>query len=53
MFAAMVSSIGSGLMTTFVPSTGAGAWIGYQILVGLGRASLFQMVSQTGALLSF
>ncbi|KAI1617443.1 DNA repair protein RAD50 [Exophiala viscosa] len=43
MFGSMISSIGSGLMTTFVPSTGAGAWIGYQILVGLGRASVMQI----------
>ncbi|EXJ93981.1 hypothetical protein A1O1_02374 [Capronia coronata CBS 617.96] len=43
MFGTMVSSIGSGLMTTFVPSTSTGAWIGYQILVGTGRASVFQM----------
>jgi hypothetical protein len=46
MFGSMISTIGSGLMTTFVPSTGTGEWIGYQILVGLGRASVFQMVSQ-------
>ncbi|EXJ89916.1 hypothetical protein A1O3_02983 [Capronia epimyces CBS 606.96] len=43
MFGSLISSVGSGLMTTFTPSTGTGAWIGYQILVGVGRASVFQM----------
>jgi MFS family permease len=35
--------IGSGLMTTFAPDTSAGKWIGYQILVGLGRGIAMQM----------
>ncbi|KIX07798.1 uncharacterized protein Z518_02452 [Rhinocladiella mackenziei CBS 650.93] len=39
----MLTSVGAGLMTTFVPSTGAGPWIGYQILVGTGRGSVLQM----------
>ncbi|GAD92709.1 MFS multidrug transporter, putative [Paecilomyces variotii No. 5] len=39
----MLSSIGAGLMTTFLPSTGAGPWIGYQILMGIGRGSVIQM----------
>ncbi|KAJ4537461.1 hypothetical protein HRR83_002686 [Exophiala dermatitidis] len=43
LFGSMVSSIGSGLMTTFTPSTGAGPWIGYQILIGVGRAPVLQM----------
>ncbi|KAK5452022.1 hypothetical protein LTS15_007745 [Exophiala xenobiotica] len=42
-FGSMISAVGSGLMTTFTPSTGTGVWIGYQILVGTGRASVFQM----------
>ncbi|KIW54804.1 hypothetical protein PV05_07139 [Exophiala xenobiotica] len=42
-FGCMISAVGSGLMTTFTPSTGTGVWIGYQILVGTGRASVFQM----------
>ncbi|KKY16819.1 putative mfs transporter [Phaeomoniella chlamydospora] len=32
-----------GMMTTYVISTGAGAWIGYQILIGLGRGPVLQM----------
>lgn len=44
-FGSVVSAIGSGLITTFTPTTGTGEWIGYQILVGTGRASVFQMVS--------
>ncbi|OAL38890.1 hypothetical protein AYO20_01641 [Fonsecaea nubica] len=39
----VLTSIGSGLMTTFTPSTGAGPWIGYQILAGTGRGSVVQM----------
>ncbi|KAH0837408.1 putative HC-toxin efflux carrier TOXA [Fonsecaea pedrosoi] len=39
----VLTSIGSGLMTTFTPSTGAGPWIGYQILAGMGRGSVVQM----------
>ncbi|KAK4226622.1 putative efflux system protein [Podospora fimiseda] len=35
-FCAVVSTIGYGLMITFEPDTGAGKWIGYQILVGVG-----------------
>ncbi|KIW40335.1 uncharacterized protein PV06_07542 [Exophiala oligosperma] len=42
-FGSIVSTIGSGLITTFTPTTGTGNWIGYQILVGTGRASVFQM----------
>ncbi|KAK2028335.1 major facilitator superfamily transporter [Colletotrichum zoysiae] len=29
-------AVGSGLMTTWKPSTSAGGWIGYQVLYGLG-----------------
>ncbi|KIW30991.1 uncharacterized protein PV07_02676 [Cladophialophora immunda] len=39
----VLTAIGSGLMTTFTPSTGAGPWIGYQILAGTGRGSVVQM----------
>ncbi|OCT49936.1 MFS multidrug transporter [Cladophialophora carrionii] len=37
------TSVGSGLMTTFTGSSGAGAWIGYQILAGAGRGTVVQM----------
>jgi hypothetical protein len=39
----MLASIGSGLMTTFVPSTSTGKWIGYQIMTGVGRGMVLQM----------
>jgi MFS family permease len=39
----MLASIGSGLMTTFVPSTSVGKWIGYQIMTGTGRGMVIQM----------
>ena len=34
-------------MTTFTPSTNAGKWIGYQILVGAGRGLALQMVRRS------
>lgn len=43
-FGSVLSAIGAGLMSTFRPSTGAGGWIGYQILTGMGRGSVMQMV---------
>jgi MFS family permease len=39
----MLTSIGSGLMTTFDPSTSTGKWIGYQIMTGTGRGMVIQM----------
>lgn len=39
-------ALGSGLTTMFEPSTKAGEWIGYQILVGAGRGMALQVVSQ-------
>ncbi|KAK6360087.1 hypothetical protein TWF730_006241 [Orbilia blumenaviensis] len=32
----VVMSIGSGLLTTITPSAGAGKWVGFQVLYGLG-----------------
>jgi len=32
----VLSSIGAGLITTWVPSTSSSRWIGYQVLVGFG-----------------
>lgn len=40
-----LGAIGTGLLTTFTPSTGASKWIGYQILIGAGRGMVLQMVS--------
>lgn len=34
---AMFSAIGAGLMTMFTPTTGLDKWLGFQVLVGLGR----------------
>ena len=44
LFAAVLLSVGSGLMATFSPSTPTGKWIGYQILYGAGRGLGLQMV---------
>ncbi|KAK9250091.1 major facilitator superfamily domain-containing protein [Lipomyces tetrasporus] len=33
----VLTTIGSGLVTTFTPTTAVGVWIGYQILMGAGR----------------
>ncbi|KAI1437619.1 MFS general substrate transporter [Xylaria sp. CBS 124048] len=33
---AAISSVASGLLTTWAPSTATGAWIGYQIFYGIG-----------------
>lgn len=44
LFAAVLLSIGSGLIATFSPGTSTGKWIGYQILYGAGRGLGLQMV---------
>jgi hypothetical protein len=33
----VVNSIGSGLCSLLSPTTSTGAWIGYQIVLGVGR----------------
>ncbi|KAK0702544.1 major facilitator superfamily domain-containing protein [Apiosordaria backusii] len=38
----VLASIGFGLSTTFTPDSGAGAWIGYQIIIGAGIGIGFQ-----------
>ncbi|KAF2477631.1 DNA repair protein RAD50, partial [Lindgomyces ingoldianus] len=42
-FGNVVTAVGTGLMTTFNPSTPARNWIGYQILNGVGRGIAMQM----------
>ncbi|KAL3301652.1 MFS multidrug transporter [Colletotrichum asianum] len=42
-FAAILTSIGAGLITTWSTDTSAGKWIGYQILYGCGRGLGLQM----------
>ena len=44
LFAAVLLSVGSGLIATFSPSTPTGKWVGYQILYGAGRGLGLQMV---------
>lgn len=45
-FGSALTAIGSGLMSTFFPSTDTVKWIGYQILAGAGRGSVLPMVSR-------
>lgn len=44
----VLTSIGTGIITTWTPSTTIGQWIGYQIIFGLGTGLGFQM-AQTAA----
>lgn len=41
---AILIAIGNGLLATLSPSTSTGKWIGYQILIGVGRGIGLQMV---------
>lgn len=45
LFGVAILSVGSGLMTTFVPQTDMGKWVGYQILTGSGYSFMVTMVS--------
>ncbi|KAK8031585.1 hypothetical protein PG990_001319 [Apiospora arundinis] len=45
----VLMAIGGGLTTMFVPSTGSGEWIGYQILVGAGRGLALQVANVPNA----
>lgn len=38
----ILMTIGSGLICTFTPTSSAGAWIGYQVLAGIGIGLCFQ-----------
>ncbi|KAL1856396.1 hypothetical protein Daus18300_010768 [Diaporthe australafricana] len=42
-FSAVFSSIGAGLISTWTVGTGTGTWIGYQIILGVGRGAGIQM----------
>ncbi|KAK1990109.1 major facilitator superfamily transporter [Colletotrichum falcatum] len=46
-FGTVVSTIGTGLISTWTPHTSTATWIGYQILLGAGRGSNMQMVSSS------
>ncbi|KAK9778472.1 putative Major facilitator superfamily (MFS) profile domain-containing protein [Seiridium cardinale] len=39
----LITSIGSGLLTTLTPDTSIGKWIGYQIITSFGRGLAFQI----------
>jgi len=43
LFAAVLISVGSGLISTFSPVTPTGKWIGYQIILRVGRGLGLQM----------
>ena len=43
-FSAVVSAVGSGLITTFSPETSRAQWVGYLIIIGIGRGATLQMV---------
>ncbi|GKT52450.1 efflux pump mlcE [Colletotrichum spaethianum] len=42
-FGSAVSTIGTGLIATWTPSTNSAKWIGYQVLLGAGRGANMQM----------
>ena len=46
LLAAIFISVGSGLISTFSPGTQTGEWIGYQIILGVGRGLGLQMARQ-------
>lgn len=40
---AILTSVGYGLLSSFTPSSSTGSWIGYQIIIGVGRGCMLQM----------
>lgn len=38
-----LTAVGAGLVTTWSPATGAGRWIGFQVVLGAGRGAVMQM----------
>ncbi|GJC78768.1 efflux pump mlcE [Colletotrichum liriopes] len=42
-FGSAVSTVGTGLISTWTPSTNSASWIGYQVLLGAGRGANMQM----------
>ncbi|KAK7706654.1 hypothetical protein SLS64_007485 [Diaporthe eres] len=43
LFSAVLSSVGAGLISTWTVGTNTGTWIGYQIILGVGRGAGIQM----------
>lgn len=41
-FASVIMTIGSGLIATWSTTTGIGQWIGYQVILGMGRGAALQ-----------
>lgn len=41
-FASVIMTIGSGLIATWSTTTGIGKWIGYQVILGMGRGAALQ-----------
>lgn len=41
-FASIAMAVGAGLIATWSPTTGIGMWIGYQIILGVGRGAGLQ-----------
>ncbi|KAH6714241.1 MFS multidrug transporter [Leptodontidium sp. MPI-SDFR-AT-0119] len=42
-FGSALNSVGTGLMSTFTPTSATAAWVCYQIISGVGRGCAFQM----------
>jgi hypothetical protein len=41
----IILAVGNGLVSTFSPTTSVGKWVGYQIVMGVGRGIIVQIVS--------
>jgi hypothetical protein len=41
----ILTSIGTGLISTLISTSSTGKWVGYQIIAGVGRGLAFQMAS--------
>ena len=44
-FSTIVTSVGAGLITTFMPTTARPEWIGYQVLLGIGLGTGIQQTT--------
>lgn len=46
----IVCAVGCGLLSTLSPTSSTGMWVGFQIIVGVGRGMGLQMVSSRSCL---
>jgi len=46
----ILASIGAGLLSSLLPDSSTGTWIGYQIISGVGRGFGLQMVPDSSRL---